>query len=644
MNSELLELQKDRDYFIQKSEITRDPGDKFIAECMVRKARNEVQKAKSRHCLDQINKYKQNPKRLWHELRQINPEEKSSINNLSNEDTGKRIQDNLLAEEINNYFIDVGENLARRFDKPEDGQSTYMAISNDQTYDLTEITQEQILRKVNAASAYKSSGIKDISSALMKISITALIVEFTHLYNLVVSTGIFPESWKLATVSPIPKVNNPKYCSELRPISILPLPGKIIEQIIHDQIKTFLESSKYIATQQNGFRKDRSTTRALAGLMDELLSNMDKGELTIAVYLDFKKAFDTIDHGLLLQKIQKAGLGKKTCSFIANYLTNRKQYTKLNDNESTIRTVKTGVPQGSTLGPLLFLIFVNDLPQVSEDAIFTLFADDAALTVHNKDFQRAVDQVGMVLTRVNLWCSENKLSLNTKKTEFVIYGTKSRKARAQPITLHIGGNQIREAGAYRYLGTVIDSTLNGNQQQARLIQSLALKMCTIRKMRGFISENTALLLYKSTVLPIIDYNDIIYGILTKQQLTKLQRIQNRALRTIYWGKTLSVKEMHDKANLDYLVDRRDSHLLSLMYRRARETQYIDDTKRNTRRADSTLLKVSKPSTNKLIKAPNYKGSIMWNNLPAKLRAASSYLEFKNSLRVHRSGQALMRSQ
>ena len=129
--------------------------------------------------------------------------------------------------------------------------------------------------------------------------------------------------------------------------------------------------------------------------------------------------------------------------------------------------------------------------------------------------------------------------LTYTKKEFIIYGTKARKARAQAITLHIGGSQIQEASAYRYLGTVIDSTLNGNQQLARLTQSLSLKMTTIRKMRSFISENTALLLYKSTVLPIIDYNDIIYGMLTKQELTKLQRIQNQALRTIYWGETLS---------------------------------------------------------------------------------------------------------
>jgi len=162
-----------------------------------------------------------------------------------------------------------------------------------------------------------------------------------------------------------------------------------------------------------------------------------------------------------------------------------------------------------------------------------------------------------------------------------------------------------------------------------------LKLTSFRRMRYFISERTAILIYKATILPILDYNDIIYSLITSQLETKLQRLQNRALRTVFRGRALSVAEMHGTAKVEYLADRRDKHLLALMFTRAQNCSYIDSTERVTRRAGATLLKVPKPKTTKLAKAPVYKGSTLWNALPAQTRNSETLLGFKHALAVSR---------
>jgi hypothetical protein len=231
-------------------------------------------------------------------------------------------------------------------------------------------------------------------------------------------------------------------------------------------MKGFLEDTNYFSNIQYGFRSNRSTTKALATVMDELLTNTDNDDLTIAVYLDFKKAFDTIDHHILITKLRRAGFDEKTCNLITNYLTNRKQHIRLNGADSMLQQVTTGVPKGSTLGPILFLIFINDLPLVSQLAIFTLFAD--VLTVHGKCLKVIAELIEAVLCKIHAWCRDSKLTLNAEKTEYVVYGTKTKKANAPPVSLHIGGTLLREVNSYKYLGTVLDATLSGTQQISKL--------------------------------------------------------------------------------------------------------------------------------------------------------------------------------
>ena len=641
LNHELIELQKDRDYFIEKSDSTKDPGDQFISDCMVTLARNEIDRARSGYYKNQAEIHgKRNSQKFWRDIKEIDPLAKPTIGSLTDEDTGIRIPDSDLPEKINNFFVGIGAKLAQRFIKTREEDRRFAPTQNKKEFEITPIPIEELTLRLNEVVTTKASGMENINTAFVKSSLNLMINEFHYLVNKIIETGVYPDSWKTATVTPIPKIANPKTCGDLRPISILPMPGRVLEKYINESMKNQLEATGYLADQQNGFRKGRSTTKSLGTLIDELLTGMDAGEFAVTVYIDFKKAFDTVNHELLLWKLKRAGMGINTCKLIQNYLTNRTQVTRINGITSTLRQVNTGVPQGSTLGPLLFTIFINDMPNISALPLYTLFADDATLTIRGKNIREIEVTLNKILNLLWDWCEENHLTLNTKKTEYMIVGSKTNKSKAGQLTLILGKEVLREVQTYRYLGTTLDANMNGIAQLNKLNQIMAMKLNTFRKIRKCMSENTAIKIYKATILPIFDYNDIIYELLNGQQLAKIQRIQNKALRTVFLNKNMTVLEMHDRAKVEPLEDRRRDHMLALMLTRSMEAKYIDTTPRQTRSAMAPLLKVPRPRTNKLKKAPIYKGSTLWNNLPARLRRAKSKLEFKVLNKQHRSGLLL----
>ena len=528
----------------------------------------------------------------------------------------------------------IGPKLAKKFPNIEHKKKCFKPPENDRVFELEDVTKEEIRKILKEMSEYKPSGLLNLSTAFVMTAISILLEEFVYLCNRIINLGVYPDKWKVAIITPIPKVPIPKTCNELRPISILPLPGRIIEKYINNKIQNFLEETKYLHQHQYGFRKNKSTTQAVATLLDRLLEGIDNGEYSITIYLDFKKAFDTVDHSILLWKLGRAGMGEGTCKLLENYLDNRKQCTKIGDRFSDEMNVTTGVPQGSTLGPLLFLIYANDFPLISDLPLYTQFADDTTLTLTHKSLKWIEQKLNDILEMAKVWFIENKLTINTDKTEYVVYASKRRIKDAEEIEIKIGDSKLNKVDQYKYLGTVLDTALNGEAQLAKVNQQMAIKLKTFNQIRKFMTKTTAILIYKTTILPIIEYNDIIYELLVENSQAKLQRLQNRALRTVFWGEKLSTNEMHERANVTFLKNRREEHMMMLMYDRAKLKMYRDETERKTRQAEAILLKVPQAKSTKFNKAPVCKGGTGWNKLPHAIRNATTRLGFKMRLRKY----------
>ena len=358
---DLIVLAKDRDSAWAKAKLSNSEEDWAIARYLRNLANNSVKAAKANYVRNELDNNRADPKKFWMNIKNVLPESPNGNINIVDSITKNVLPKAQQAQEINNFFATIGKKLDTKFKEPvEIRDNEYQG----EVLEIDPISQVEVLDLIKHISMYKSSGIENISSRVLKDFLTLASREVTILYNRIITSCVFPDRWKIATVTPIPKVQNAQHPTDLRPISLLPIPGKLLEKYITKKITYFLEEKNYFDENQFGFRKNKSTTGALTTILDDIISQLNNSKYSLVAYLDFQKAFDTINHEILINKLRDAGLGKNLLALISNYLNGRKQRTKLFSNLSTLMPVVTGVPQGSTIGPLMFIVYINDLSTV----------------------------------------------------------------------------------------------------------------------------------------------------------------------------------------------------------------------------------------------------------------------------------------
>ena len=280
----------------------------------------------------------------------------------------------------------------------------------------------------------------------------------SYICNLSLKEGIFPEELKIANVIPLFKKDNAMVFNNYRPVSLLCTLSKVFERMMYNRLMDFLNENKILFEYQFGFRKNHSTQLALTFLMDKLINSIENGDHVIGVYLDFSKAFDTVDHTILLNKLNHYGIRGAALNWFQSYLLNRKQFVTYNGSKSCTKELKCGVPQGSILGPLLFLIYINDLAGICKHIMPIFFADDSNLFVNGTDLKVMESQLNDDLCSVSTWLKVNKLSLNIDKTQFMMFSRK--KYKNHNVDLKIEGQSIDKVHHTKFLGIIIDDNLN----------------------------------------------------------------------------------------------------------------------------------------------------------------------------------------
>ena len=290
--------------------------------------------------------------------------------------------------------------------------------------------------------------------------------------------------------------------SNYRPISILPFMSKILEKLIYCRLINHLDDNHTIHDNQFGFQKNKATYVPILLLQDTITRVFEEGEFALGLYLDIKKAFETVNIRLLLNKLYKYGIRNKSLKIITSYLHERTQQVKIRNSCSSFRNITMGVPQGSILGPILFIIYLNDLPKISDEMTCLSYADDTAIIFKNKSSSHLQVTVDKLLLRISDWFNANFLSLNVTKTYTQHYTTRSSDFK---LKVSINNIAVEEKANLKYLGVVIDKSLKFTKHIANISNVISRNIGIIARVRYFLDKRTAHILYNSLILPYLNY-------------------------------------------------------------------------------------------------------------------------------------------
>jgi hypothetical protein len=507
---------------------------------------NKIKQTKAEYYREKINEANRNPKAFWKIITELigKPTNKNDFpihNFIPQNCCNPEAATKEVASSFNKYFTEVGQRLA-----DDIGINTLpLEVSDEQyirssTFCLRPINEPDVINQINKLGTGTAPGYDNINSNFLKENVKYLAPPLVHIYNLSLESGIFPQAFKLAKVIPLHKSGNKDDINNFRPISLLSVFSKVLEKLVKMQLSSYLSENNIITNLQFGFRSDKSITDALFNVAKTITESVGRNKRVIVAFLDLAKAFDSVDRSKLIQKLSYIGILHKSLDWFSSYLSDREQIVSINRTISETMRIDYGVIQGSTLGPLLFLIYINNISKLHIDGRITLFADDTAIFFEGDDWPTVYDKASRALAKVKNWFDQNTLTLNLKKTKYMtITANEMKHIPNNIITIHSckkTNNQncncepIERVKTYKYLGVIFDDNMKWNAQIIALKQKLRKFSYIFYQLGSILSKEDLRITYFAYVQSLLIGGIIVWGGANKTIIQSLEVTQKSIIK------------------------------------------------------------------------------------------------------------------